>query len=149
MILANYRLILKKKKKQNIIILVIVIAIISGIVIYNYNAEQIKQKGFQFGNKLENIQTEVKDLQTLFYSKKTQLEEGEITKEELFEYYEQHVKNFKNIISQYDTLVPPESFKSSVDLLKLSSQTQLDSDIQFIEWMKTGDESFKIRSDSQ
>ncbi|MFQ5440324.1 MAG: hypothetical protein ACE5DL_02570 [Nitrosopumilaceae archaeon] len=140
---------MKKKKKQNIAILVIVIAIISGIIIYNYNAEQTKQKGFQFGNKLEQIQTEVKDLQTLFYSKKTQLEEGEITEDELFEYYEQHVKNFKDIISQYDTLIPPESFKSSVDLLKLSSETQLDSDIQYIEWMKTGDESFKIRSDSQ
>ena len=129
--------------------LVIVVAIISGIVSYNYSAEQTKQKGFQFGTNLEKIQTEVKELQTLFYSKKTQLEEGEITEEELFEHYEKHVKDFKNIITLYDTLAAPESFQSGVDLLKLSSQTQLDSDIQYIEWMKTGDDSFKIRSDSQ
>lgn len=140
---------MKKKKKQNIIILAIVIAIIAGIISYNYSAEQTKQKGFEFGNKLEQIQTDVKELQTLFYSKKTQLEEGEITKAELFEHYEKHVKEFETIISRYDTLVAPESFQSAVDLLKLSSQTQLDSDIQYIEWMKTGDESFKIRSDSQ
>lgn len=140
---------MKKKKKQNIILVVIIIVIISGIVIYNYSADQTKQKGFQFGNELDQIQTEVKELQTLFYSKKTQFEEGEITEDELFEHYEKHVEEFKKIISQYDALVPPESFQSAVDLLRLSSQTQLDSDVQYIEWMETGDESFKIRSDSQ
>ena len=140
---------MKKKKKQNIILVVIVIVIISGIVIYNYSADQTKQKGFQFGNELDQIQTEVKELQTLFYSKKTQFEEEEITEDELFEHYEKHVGEFKKIISQYDALVPPESFQSAVDLLKLSSQTQLDSDVQYIEWMETGDKSFKIRSDSQ
>jgi predicted phosphohydrolase len=129
--------------------LVVVVTIIAGIVSYNYSAEQTKQKGFQFGINLEKIQTEVKEQQTLFYSKKTQFEEGEVTEEELFQHYEKHVKDFKSIISQYDTLVVPESFQSAVDLLKLSSQTQLDSDIQYIEWMKTGEESFKIRSDSQ
>ena len=140
---------MKKQKKQNIIILVVVAAIIAGIVSYNYSAEQTKQKGFAFGNELEQIQTDVKDLQTLFYSKKAQWEEGAITKEELFEHYERHVEKFDEIISQYDNLVAPESFQSAVDLLKLSSQTQLDSDKQYIEWMKTGDESLKVRSDSQ
>jgi len=59
------------------------------------------------------------------------------------------VEEFEEIISQYDKLVPPKTFQSAVDLLKLSSQTQLDSDMQYIDWMKTGDESFKVRSDSQ
>ena len=140
---------MKKKKKQNIIIVIVIVAIIAGIISYNYSAEQTRQKGFQFGNELEQIQTEVKDLQTLFYSKKTQWEEGEISKEELFRHYEKHVGKFEEIISQYDKLVPPESFQSAVNLLRLSSQTQLDSDIQYIEWMETGDKSFKIRSDSQ
>jgi hypothetical protein len=140
---------LKKKKKQNIIILGVVIAIIAGIVSYNYSADQTRQKGFAFGNELEQIQTEVKELQTQFYSKKAQWEEGTITQEELFQHYEKHVEKFEKIILRYDNLVPPESFQSAVDLLKLSSQIQLDSDIQYIEWMKTGDESYKVRSDSQ
>ena len=127
----------------------VVIAIIAGIVSYNYSAEQTRQKGFVFGNDLEKIQTDVKELQTQFYSKKTQWEEGTITQEELFVHYEKHVEKFKGIMSHYDKLAPPESFQSAVDLLKLSSQTQLDSDVQYIEWMKTGDESYKIRSDSQ
>jgi hypothetical protein len=137
------------KKNQNIIIVVIVITIIAGIISYNYSAEQTRQKGFIFGNDLDQIQIEVKDLQTAFYSMQKQLEEGTITQDELFQYYEKHVKEFEEIISKYDKLITPESFQSAVDLLKLSSQTQLDSDIQYIEWMKTGDESFKIRSDSQ
>jgi len=128
---------------------IIVIAIVVGIVIYNYSAEQTRQKGFIFGNDLEQIQTEVKDLQTAFYSKQKQWEENTITHDELFQYYEKHVADFEEIIAKYDKLVTPESFQSAVDLLKLSSQTQLDSDIQYIEWMKTGDESFKVRSDSQ
>ena len=140
---------MKKKNKQNIVILAIVIATIIAIVSYNYSAEQTRQKGFQFGNELEQIQTEVKDLQTQFYSKKAQWEEGTITKEELFQHYEKHVKTFEEIITKYDNLKAPESFQGAVGLLKLSSETQLDSDIQFIEWMKTGDEEFRIRSDSQ
>ena len=115
---------------------------------YNYSADQTRQKGFAFGNELEQIQTDVKDLQTLFYSKKAQWEEGTISKDELFEHYEKHVEEFEEIISQYDKLEAPESFQSAVDLLKLSSQTQLDSDKQYIDWMKTGDDSFKVRSDS-
>ena len=140
---------MKKKKKQNIIILAVLVAIIAGIVSYNYSADQTRQKGFAFGNELEQIQTDVKDLQTLFYSKKAQWEEGTISKDELFQHYEKHIEKFEEIISQYDNLVAPEAFQSAVELLKLSSQTQLDSDKQYIEWMKTGDESFKIRSDSQ
>ncbi len=127
----------------------VVLVIIAGIVSYNYSAEQTKQKGFAFGNELEQIQTDVKDLQTQFYSKKAQWEEGAITRDELFQHYERHVMEFEEIISKYDKLVPPESFQSAVDLLKLSSQTQLDSDKQYIEWMRTGDESFKVRSDTQ
>ncbi len=140
---------MKKSKKQNIIILAVVVVIIAGIVSYNYSAEQTKQKGFAFGNELEEIQTEVKDLQTQFYSKKAQWEEGTITRDELFQHYKKHVEEFEEIISKYDKLVAPESFQSAVDLLKLSSQTQLDSDKQYIEWMRTGDESFKVRSDTQ
>jgi len=126
-----------------------VAVIITGIVSYNYSADQTRQKGFTFGNELEKIQTDVKDLQNQFYSEKAQWEEGSITKDELFQYYEKHVVEFEEIISKYDNLVPPEAFESAVDLLKLSSQTQLDSDKQYIEWMRTGDESFKVRSDSQ
>lgn len=140
---------MKKKSIQNIIIVSIAVLIVGLIAAYNYSADQTKQKGLQFGTELEQIQNDIKDLQTNFYSEKTRWEEGDITKEELFEFYEKHLEKFNDIILRYDELNPPELFKSSVELLKLSSQTQLESDTQFIEWVKTGDESAKIRSDTQ
>jgi len=140
---------LKKKKIQNIIIALIAVLIIGSIAAYSYSAEQTKQKGLQFGIELEQIQEEVKELQIKFYSEKTRWNEGDISKKELLEFYEKHLKEFKAIISKYDELTPPELFKSSVELLKISSETQLESDSQFIEWIRTGDESAKIRSDTQ
>ena len=140
---------MKKKKIQNITIGIIAISIIGAIVAYNYSVDQTKQKGLQFGVELEQIQLEVKDLQNNFYSEKTKWEEGDITKEELFEFYDTHLNEFNEIISKYDDLNSPELFESSVELLKLSSETQLSSDSEYIKWIETGDESAKVRSDSQ
>lgn len=141
---------MKKKKIQNIIIGIIAISVIGVIAGYNYSVDQTKQTGLQFGKELEQIQNDVTELQSKFYSEKTKWEEGDVTKEELLEFYEKHLKEFNEIISEYDELTPPTGFgfQSSIDLLKLSSETQLASDSQFIEWMNTGDESAKIRSDT-
>ena len=140
---------MKKKKIQNIIIIVIIILIIGSIIAYNYSVDQNKQKGLEFGNELKQIQEDVTKLQIQFYSEKTKWDEEDISKEELLEFYKVHLDKFKEIISRYDKLSPPELFQSSVDLFKISSETQLESDSQFIEWIKTGDELAKIRSDTQ
>ena len=140
---------MKKKKIQNTIIVIVVILIIGSIIAYNYSVEQTKQKGLQFGIELDQIQEDVNQLQIKFYSEKNRWEEGDISKEGLSEFYEKHLIKFKETISRYDELTPPELFKSSVELLKLSSESQLKSDAEFIEWIKTGDESAKVRSDTQ
>jgi len=139
---------LKKKKIQNIIILSIAITIIGVIIAYNYSIDTTKQKGLQFGNELSQIENNISDIQGKFYSEKTKWIEGDISKEELLKFYEMHVNNFRETISKYDELTPPDVFQSSVALLKISAETQLESDLQFIEWVKTGDESAKIRSDT-
>jgi hypothetical protein len=139
---------LKKKKIQNIIILSIATLIIGSIIAYNYSTDITKQKGLQFGNELSQIENNVSDIQGKFYSEKTKWVEGDISKEELIKFYEIHVNNFKKTISEYDKLTPPELFESSVALLKISAETQLESDLQFIEWIRTGDETAKIRSDT-
>ena len=140
---------MKKKKIQNIGFAAVAIIIVGAIIAYNYSVDQTKQKGLQFGIELEKIQEEVKEIQTKFYSEKTAWEEGDISKEELFEFYDEHLREFEKVIAKYDILTPPDLFESSVELLKISSQTQLNSDTEFIEWIKTGDESAKVRSDTQ
>ena len=139
---------MKKKKIQNIIILSVAIVIISSIIAYNYSTDITKQKGLQFGNELSQIENELSDIQGQFYSEKTKWNEGDVSKEELIEFYKNHVNDFRKIILKYDELSPPELFESSVALLKISAETQLESDLQFIQWIKTGDESAKIRSDA-
>ena len=139
---------MKKSKKQNIIIASIAIIIVGAIAGYNYSVDQTKQKGLKFGNELQQIQEDVKQLQVEFNSKITQLEEGDLTQQELSEYSKTHIEKLQNAILRYDDLIPPKQFASSVELFKLSTQAQLDSDKEFIEWIKTGDDSHNIRSDS-
>jgi len=139
---------LKKSKKQNIIIASVAIIIIGAIAGYNYSVDQTKQKGLRFGNELQQIQEEVKQLQTEFNSKVIQWKEGDLSQQELSEYSKTHVEKLQNVILKYDGLIPPKQFAPSVELFKLSTQTQLDSDKEFIEWIKTNDTSHKIRSDS-
>jgi len=139
---------LKKSKKQNIIIASVAIIIIGAIAGYNYSVDQTKQKGFRFGNELQQIQEDVKQAQTEFNSKVIQWKEGDLSQQELSEYSKTHVEKLQNVISKYDDLIPPKQFAPSVELFKLSTQTQLDSDKEFIEWIKTNDTSHKIRSDS-
>ncbi len=139
---------MKKSKKQNIIIVSVAIIIIGAIAGYNYSVDQTKQKGLRFGNELQQIQEEIKQLQTEFNSKVIQWKEGDLSQEELSEYSKTHVGKLQNAILKYDDLIPPKQFAPSVELFKLSTQTQLDSDKEFIEWIKTNDDSHKIRSDS-
>lgn len=122
--------------------------IFSAILYYNYSLDQTKQKGFRFGNELQQIQENVKQFQIDFNSKITQWKENDLSKEDLLEYSKTHVEQLQNIILEYDALNPPSQFSPSVKLFKLSTQTQLDSDKELIEWIKTGDDSHSVRSDS-
>ncbi len=140
---------MKKKKIQRIILGAIIAGVIVGIVAYNYNIDQIKAKGLTFGNELQLIQNDVTKLQTFFSSKIVQWEEGDLTKEELLEYAENHVLEMEKIIPRYSQLVPPEPYVSSVELFRLSTEAQIESDKEYIKWIETGDEAYKIRSDSR
>jgi len=139
---------LKKKKKQNIAISIIGVTIIGLVIAYNYSVEQTKIKGFTFGKELEQIQEDLKKLQTNFSSKVVSWKEGEITTDEILAYSVDHVIKMEQLISRYDALLPPEPFTSSVELFKLSAETQLASDKEFIKWIESGDESNSIRSDA-
>ena len=139
---------MKKAKKQNIIIASVAIIIVGAIVAYNYSYDQTRQKGLKFGNELQQIQEDVKQFQIQFDSKITQWKEGDLSLQELLDYSETHVDEMQEAISKYDDLTPPAQFAPSVELFKLSTQAQLDSDKEFIEWIKTKDESHSIRSDS-
>jgi len=54
----------------------------------------------------------------------------------------------EKIIPRYDKLIPPEPYVTSVELFKLSTESQIESDREFIKWIETGDDSHMIRSES-
>lgn len=139
---------MKKKKIQNIVLIAIAAAIIGGIISYNYYIDQRNVKGFNFGNELQQIQDDVEKLQNDLSSKIVQFEEGDLSKQEILEYSENHISQMEKILPRYDKLSPPEPYASSVKLFKLSTESQIQSDREFIKWIETGDESFKIRADS-
>jgi len=124
------------------------VGIVSGIIAYNYYIDQIKIKGLNFGNEIQQIQDNVKKAQDDFESNIIQLDEGDLTKEEFLEYSQIHISELENIIPRYDVLDPPDPFVPSVDLFRLSTETQLASDREYIKWIETEEESYKIRSDS-
>ena len=123
---------------------VIIVAI---AVFYFYSADQAKIRGFNFGNSLDAVQGELKQVQTDFYSKKRLLDENTITKEEFLEFSEEHVEKMEEMVSKYESLVSPNSFVKAVELFKTSTQKQLESDRFLIECIRTNDTSDRVRSD--
>ncbi len=121
--------------------------ILIGIVIYYfYSAEQGQIRGFEFGNQLQTIQEELASEQSEFKSNVSMWKEDSITTEEMLNFSQNHIKNMNAIILEYDKLRIPDSFSGAVKLFKLSTESQLESDIHYINWIQTGDESEKIRS---
>ena len=53
----------------------------------------------------------------------------------------------QNILPQYDRLNPPELFKQSLQLFRLSTQMEIASDKALREWVVTGDNATYAKSD--
>lgn len=138
----------RSRTMRNIAIALVAAAAVGAVISYNYSVEQTKQKGLEFGIKLQGIQDDVKAIQTEFYSEKTKWEEGDLNREGLLEFYDVHIERFEDTILKYDELEPPEIFEGSVRLLKLSSQSQLESDSEYVQWIRDGDDSARARSDA-
>lgn len=124
----------------------IAIILIGITIFYFYSAEQGKIRGYNFGNDLQIIQEELKNEQLNFYSNVRMWEENSITKNEILKLSEMHIKNMNGIISKYDTLQIPDTFSGAVKIFKLSTESQLESDVHLINWIEFGDEDEKIRS---
>ncbi len=135
------------KSKISYISIAVGIGVIALAVFYMYSTDQAKIRGQYFGDSLKSIQDELKKTQTEFYSKKSMLDEGTISKEEFVEFGNSHVEKMKEILKTYDLLSPPDSFAKSVELFRISTQKQIESDKYLIEWIATDDPAHKVRSD--
>ena len=139
-----------KKKKQTIIYAAIVVGviIIALSMFFVYSSDQAKERGKAFGKALEFIQDDLRKLTHSFDSKVSMFKQGDISKDAFLKFAEKHEREMEKTVFRYDKLQIPQSFVSSVELFKLSAETQLESDKYMIEWVMTGDETAHIRSDS-
>jgi len=139
-----------KKKKQTTVYAAIAVGviIIALSIFFVYSNDQAKERGKAFGKALEFIQDDLRKLTHSFDSKVSMFKQGDIDKEIFLEFAEKHEREMEKIILRYDNLQIPQTFVSSVELFKLSSETQLESDKHMMEWIMTGDETARIRSDS-
>ena len=139
-----------KKKKQTTLYAAIAVGviIIALSIFFVYSNDQAKERGKAFGKALEFIQDDLRKLTHSFDSKVSMFKQGDIDKEIFLEFAEKHEREMEKIILRYDNLQIPQSFVSSVELFKLSAETQLESDHYMIEWVRTGEDTAHIRSDS-
>ena len=141
-------MILNKRKKQSILLGILAIVLISSIIGYNYYIDQIKIKGFIFGNNIKQIQDELKKLHEEFEDQKRLWNANEISKQDFIDYAQkEQIPKLESLILQYSELDTPPPFISSVEFFKLSTESQIESTKEFILWLETGDMSHKIRSD--
>jgi hypothetical protein len=143
---------LKKKKipnpKRKIQIAIVAgVIIISLVILFNYNLDQVKISGQNFGHDLAQIQNDLKNETADYDAKIIQYQNGNITKRDILQISDTHIAVLNDMLSKYNTLKPPGPFAPSLELFRLSTQAQLDSDKLLKEWIQTGDNSTKVRSD--
>ena len=124
------------------------VIIIALSMFFVYSSDQAKERGKAFGKAIEFLQEDLRKTYHLFDSKVSMFKQGDISKDDFLKFAEKHEHEMEKIVLRYDNLQIPQSFVSSVELFKLSSETQLESDKHMMEWIMTGDETARIRSDS-
>ena len=124
------------------------VIIIGMSIFFVYSSEQAKTRGQAFGKAIEFLQEDLRKQTHLFDSKVSMFKRGDIGQDEFLEFSKKHENEMKQIILRYDNLQIPKPFMPSMELFKLSAEAQLESDKYMTEWIRTGDDSAHVRSDS-
>jgi len=122
------------------------VIIVALSIFFVYSSDQAKERGKAFGKAIEFVQDDLRKLTHSFDSKVSMFKQGYIDKEIFLEFAEKHEREMEKIILRYDNLQIPQPFIPAVELFKLSAETQFEADKYIIEWIKTGDDTARIRS---
>ena len=137
----------KKKKQTSVRIAVSVgVVIIALSMFFVYSSEQAKIRGEAFSKAIEFVQEDLRKTYHSFDSKVSMFNQGNITKDDFLKFAEKHELEMEKIILRYDNLQTPQQFTPAVKLFKLSAETQFEADKYIIEWIRTGDDTARIRS---
>ena len=123
------------------------VIIIGMSIFFVYSSEQAKMRGEAFSKAIEFIQEDHKNHMYTFDSKVAMFKRGDISRDDFLKFAEKHQSEMEKIILRYDNLQTPKPFIPSVELFRLSAETQFESEKYTIEWIRTGDETAQIRAD--
>ena len=124
------------------------VIIVALSIFFVYSSDQAKERGKAFGKAVEFVQDDLRKLTQSFDSKVSMFKKGVINKGEFLEFADKHEREMEKIILRYDNLQIPQPFVSAIELFKLSAETQLQSDKYMTGWVRPGDDTAHIRSDS-
>ena len=124
------------------------VIIIGMSIFFVYSSEQAKMRGQAFGKAIEFLQEDLRKHTHMFDSKVSMFKRGDIEKDEFLEFAKNHENEMEKIILRYDNLQTPKLFVPSMELFKLSAETQFEADKYVMEWIRTGDETAQVRSES-
>lgn len=134
--------------KTKLTIAAVVIAVIIGVASYTHTVrEDARVAGLIFGNTILDIHESLKAAQDDLAFNTREWKSGSTDDEAILEYFDEHNTRMDNVIARYDTLAAPPGFDATVTLMRLSAQSQQQSDAEFAMWIRNGDESHKLRSD--
>ena len=134
-----------KRRLQIAIAAGVIIVVI--IVTLSYNFDLAGLKGQKFGNDLALIQSDLKNETQNFDYQLSLYEKNQLSRSEMLNITDSHIEKMQNFLIRYDSLSPPEPFVPSLQLFRLSTQTQLQSDKLLLEWVQTGDNATRTKSD--
>ena len=117
------------------------------VIIVNYYLDQTKNSGQIFGDQLALIQKDLKNETLSFDAQETQYNNGQIQKDQMLKATDDHIKALQSFLPRYDKLKAPDLFVPSLQLFRLSTVTELERTNAFREWIVTGDNATKEKSD--
>jgi hypothetical protein len=117
------------------------------VILVNYYLDQTKLSGQRFGDQLAQIQQDLKNETLSFDTHLTQYKSGQISKDQMLKITDDHIKAVQNFLPQYDQLKAPDLFAPSLQLFRLSTETQIESDNTLREWIVTGNNATMEKSD--
>ena len=123
------------------------VIIVAAVIAFSYNFDQAKLAGQKFGDDLALLQSDLKNETQSFDSQLSSYEKGKLSKVQMLNITGNHIEKMQNFLTRYNNLQPPESFVPSLQLFRLSTQTQLESDKLLREWIQTDNNSTRAKSD--
>lgn len=138
----------KKKRRGAVAVAAVAVAaaVAASVVGYSYYIDYLRAKGAAFSAEIESIQDDLAAMQEAFEAVAAGFEAGEIAEEELEARAEAHFESLDSLLKRYDALDPPAPFAASVDLFRLSAESQLERDREEVRWLLTGDAAHDERA---